>query len=102
MDVNEKLRLLMKERGWTAYRLAKESGLSEATIGNLFRRNTTPSVATLEAICGGLNMTMAQFFAEGNMIELTPDAKSLFDVWSRLSLEEKTALNQLLNVLKQG
>lgn len=29
MDVNERIRALMEERGWTPYRLAKESGLSE-------------------------------------------------------------------------
>lgn len=102
MDVNERIRLLMSERGWTPYRLAKESGLADATIGNLFRRNTTPSVATLEAICSGLNMTLAQFFAEGNLVELTPEAKALFDVWIKLSREEKEALNALLCAMKQA
>ena len=75
MDVNEKIRRLMEERGWSAYRLAKQCGLSVATIGNLFRRNTTPSIATLEAICSGLNITLAQFFAEGDLVEMTPEAK---------------------------
>ena len=50
MDVNERIRVLMNERGWTPYRLAKESGLSDGTVGNIFRRNTVPSMATLEAI----------------------------------------------------
>jgi Helix-turn-helix. len=102
MDVNERIRLLMEEREWTPYRLARESGLSDATIGNLFRRNTTPSIATLEAICSGLNMTLAQFFAEGNLVELTPEAKELFDIWEKLSPKEKTALNGLLNAMIQG
>ena len=102
MDVNEKIRRLMEERGWSAYRLAKQCGLSDATIGNLFRRNTTPSIATLEAICSGLNITLAQFFAEGDLVEMTPEAKALFAVWNGLSLEQKAALNALLITLKQG
>ena len=102
MDVNEKIRRLMEERGWSAYRLAKQCGLSDATIGNLFRRNTTPSIATLEAICSGLNITLAQFFAEGDLVEMTPEAKALFEVWNELSLEQKAALNALLITLKQG
>ena len=102
MDVNEKIRRLMEERGWSAYRLAKQCGLSDATIGNLFRRNTTPSIATLEAICSGLNISLAQFFAEGDLVEMTPEAKALFEVWNRLSLEQKAALNALLITLKQG
>ena len=36
MDTHSKLRQLMSERGWTAYRLAKESGLSESTLANIF------------------------------------------------------------------
>ena len=92
----------MEERGWSAYRLAKQCGLSDATIGNLFRRNTTPSIATLEAICSGLNITLAQFFAEGDLVEMTPEAKALFEVWNGLSLEQKAALNALLITLKQG
>ena len=102
MDVNEKIRRLMEERGWSAYRLAKQCGLSDATIGNLFTRNTTPSIATLEAICSGLNITLAQFFAEGDLVELTPEAKALFEAWNGMSPEQKTALNALLATLKQG
>ena len=35
MDATEKIQEMMKQRGWSAYKLAKQSGLSEATIGNL-------------------------------------------------------------------
>ena len=31
---------LLNERGWTEYRLAKECGLSESTLANIFRRNS--------------------------------------------------------------
>ncbi len=102
MDVNERIRRLMEERGWSAYRLAKQCGLSDATIGNLFRRNTTPSITTLEAICSGLNISLAQFFAEGDLVEMTPEAKAMFDIWGGMSPEQKTALNALLVTLKQG
>lgn len=102
MDVNEKIRRLMEERGWSPYRLAKQCGLSDATIGNLFRRNTMPSIPTLEAICSGFNITLAQFFAEGDLVEITPESKTLFEVWNGMSPEQKTALNALLTTLKEG
>ena len=50
MDVLDRLRRLMYERDWTEYRLAKESGLSQSTISNMFYRNTIPSIPTLEII----------------------------------------------------
>lgn len=73
MDTHERLRQLLNERGWTEYRLAKNCGLSESTIANIYRRNTVPSLATLEAICKGFGITMAQFFAEGEMVEINPE-----------------------------
>ena len=79
MDTHSRLRQLMAERGWTAYRLAKESGLSESTLANIFKRNTVPSIATLEAVCSAFGISLAQFFAESEMVELTPELKELFD-----------------------
>ena len=76
MDTHERLRQLLNERGWTEYRLAKNCGLSESTIANIYRRNTVPSLATLEAICKGFGITMAQFFAEGEMVEISPELKT--------------------------
>ena len=73
MDATERIKELLKQRGWTAYKLSKQSGLAESTVNNILKRNTVPSVTTLESICGGFGMTMAQFFAEGELIEVTPD-----------------------------
>ena len=56
------LRQLLKERGWTEYKLSKKCGLSESTLANIFRRNTTPSIATLEAICRGLELRCRNSF----------------------------------------
>ena len=92
MDVLERLRTLLDERGWTEYRLAKECGLSESTIANIFRGNSVPSITTLESICNGFGITLSQFFADGDMVELTPQAKELFDNWVTLTPEQKNAV----------
>ena len=101
MDVHEKLQYLLDERGWTKYQLARKCGLSDATIANIFRRNTMPSIPTLEAICQGYGITLSQFFAEGEMVELTPVLKEVFDSWSSLSPEQKVAAGQMLKAMNQ-
>ena len=101
MDVHEKLQYLLDERGWTKYQLARKCGLSDATIANIFRRNTMPSIPTLEAICQGYGITLSQFFAEGEMVELTPDLKEVFDSWSSLSPDQKVAAGQMLKAMNQ-
>ena len=102
MVMNSKLRIreLMAERQWSEYRLALESGLSQSTISNIFSRNTTPSIPTLESICKGFGITLAQFFAEGDWVELTPEQHEMFNEWSSLTAAQKEALRQLIAVMK--
>lgn len=102
MDTHEKLRQLLKERGWTEYRLSKNCGLSESTLANIFRRNTVPSIATLETICKGFGITMSQFFAENEMVELSPELKELFDNWVFQTPQVKASILQLLKSISSG
>ena len=62
LDARERIQQLMQERNWTIYRLAKESGLSQTTISNIFKRNNEPSIPTLKRLCGAFGITMSQFF----------------------------------------
>ena len=96
MDVHERLRALMRERGWTEYRLSKECNLSQSTITNIFQRNAYPTIPTLEAICSAFGITLSQFFAEGEMVEMSPELKALFDSWVWLTPEQKAAALQMM------
>lgn len=100
MRALERVQQLIDERHWTPYRLSKESGLPQSTVTNLFNRNYDPSITTLEAICGGLGITMSQFFAEGELVELTPEQKRFFNDWAVLSPEDKLLVEQLVKKLK--
>lgn len=102
MDVHERLRKFLNEKGWTEYRLSKESGLSESTLANIFRRNVHPSIPTLEAICGGFGITLSQFFAENDMVELSPELKELFDAWTTLTAEQKQAVMQMMKAFQKS
>ena len=101
MDINEKIKLLLKKRGWSEYKLAKNSGLSESTIANIFKRNTVPSITTLEAICKGFGVTLSQFFAEGDVIDLTPELSEFLDSWVSLTKEQKAAVIQLVKTMNK-
>ena len=97
MDTLGRLHQLLAERQWTEYRLARESGLSDSTIKNIFKRNSLPSIDTLEAICKAFGITLSQFFAEGEMVELTPDIEALFMGWTTLTPEQKQAVLTMVN-----
>lgn len=101
MDTNERLRQLLAQKGWTEYRLAKKCGLNQSTIANIFRRNTVPSIATLEILCKGFGITLSQFFSDNKMVELTPDLGELFEDWTYLTPEQREALLHMLRAMNR-
>ena len=92
MDALERLQKILNDRGWSMYRLSKECGLSESTIANIYRRNAAPSIPTLETICKGFGITLSQFFADAEMVELTPELKEVFENWVSMTQEQKDAI----------
>lgn len=89
MDVTERIRKLMDQRNWTAYRLRKESGLAQSTLSHIFRKDSEPTISTLETICRAFGLTMGEFFAEGEFVSLTVEQRELLDKWAILTPEQK-------------
>ena len=102
MDIRQRLIELQRQHGWSDYKIAKEAGLSPNTVSNIYRRGNTPSMVTLEALCEAFGITLSQFFAEGNMVEITPDLKELFDAWVNLTPDQKKAAINMLKAMKNG
>lgn len=99
MDTQKRIRQLMEERGWTDYRLTKESGLSPSTVTNMFNRNNAPSLPILEAVCRAFGITLAQFFSENGESPLTEEQQELFARWSTLTDEQKRLLLELMGTM---
>ena len=99
MDTQKRIRELMEERNWTDYRLAKEANLSHSTVTNMFNRNNAPTLPTLEAVCRAFGITLAQFFAEGEEVQLTDEQQKLFSKWSTLTDRQKQILLELMDAI---
>ena len=96
MDILSRLVELQKQRGWSDYKIAKEAGLSPNTVSNIYRRNNVPNLVTLEAICKAFGISLSQFFAEDNLVELTAEQRQLFDKWATLTADQKAAIWQIM------
>lgn len=97
MDVQERIKLLMEEKGWSEYRLAKEAELPQSTISHLFKRNNAPTHPTIEAICRAFGITLAQFFAdEGEPVVLTPEQREVLLLWGTLTDEQKQSVKSVM------
>jgi transcriptional regulator with XRE-family HTH domain len=72
------------------YRLAQKSGISQSSISTLLNRQSVPTIQTLEKICKGLDMTLAQFFSEDDELpNLTEEQKRLLTTWNAMNKQEK-------------
>ena len=101
MNVLDKIEKLRLDRGWSVYRLAEKAGITDKYIYNWYNRTTMPSIETIEKICEAFGMTLSQFFAEGNLIEVDEELKELFDDWRSLTEEQKKAVKVMINTFKK-
>lgn len=101
MDVIKKIDELMKEREWSDYKLAMKSGISSSTIANMHRRNTVPSISTLESICSAFGITLSQFFSDNEFtVQLTSEQLDLFNRWIYLTENQKQLIYELIKEMK--
>ncbi len=101
MNVTNKIKELANERGWSEYRLVKESGLATSTIANIYHRNTIPSIPTLEILCNTFGITLSQFFGNNEPVFLAPAQEQLLTQWSKLSQEQRDLLLKLMNTMNK-
>lgn len=102
MDVKARLQQLMDERNWTIYKVAKEADIPWSTVRNMFKRNTEPSIITLECICKGMGISLSQFFDEENKMGLTGEQAQLIRDWSKLNERNKRLVSELVEALNQN
>lgn len=100
MDITGRVERLMEQRGWSVYRLGKESGLAQSTLSHVFRKDSEPTVSTLETICKAFGMTLGEFFADGELTPLTGEQRALLDKWAMLNAEQKQLILTMIDNMK--
>lgn len=96
-DVLEKITRERMSRDWSEYTLAKNSGIAQSTISTWYRKKLQPSISSIEKICKGLDITLAQFFSyEDQDNTLTPKQQEILDAWKHLNDSQKNAILNLI------
>jgi transcriptional regulator with XRE-family HTH domain len=74
MDIAKRIMNLCEERNISIYKLAEMSCLTQSTVQNIVSgRNASMLVSTLEKICSGLDITLAEFFIVNRKPTLPPE-----------------------------
>ena len=76
------------------YALSKKTGISQSSLSNVMNRDGVPTFNTLNKICEGLGITLAQFFAGDNKrLDLTDEQEQVLKTWDSLSDKQKEAVS---------
>ena len=97
MDTIGRIRELMSSHGWSEYRLAREAGLSQSTVANIFHRGTLPSIPTLESICNAFGISLSQFFDTAEAPGMPPAPAS---EWNSLTPSQQELVLALMRELR--
>ena len=89
-NVAARVQELCKARSWSLYRLAKEAGMPYSSLSTILYKTAAPSIASIERLCTGFGITLAQFFSvKDECAKLNKDEKDCLSYWGRLDPLEK-------------
>ena len=93
---NERLLLkieeLMKQRGYSRYRLSQLSGIKQSTLTTMFNKRSTVSIDTLTKISKAFGMRCSEFLS---LVEDGPVCE-----WEALNKERKHVVVLMMRLLK--
>ena len=97
-DILARIREERDKRGWTDYTLAENSELAQSTISTWYSRDIEPGVASIEKVCSGLGISLAQFFQKEDeeCVFLSEEQAGILSLWSKLSKEQRVAVRNLI------
>ena len=100
MNVLKKITKFRDERGWTNNRLSIEAGVGSATVQNWYKRNATPKLEAVIALCEAFGISLAEFFNdEPERLSLSKVQKDFLDDFDQLNKDEKRDLHQFVKTI---
>lgn len=99
MDLVSRINQLMEKKGWTAYMLSKQTGISTNTIYG-WNKGAIPSLDNVLKVCEAMGITAEQFFCGIESYKLSYEENNLLKDWFVLSDVEKKAIFDLIETFK--
>jgi transcriptional regulator with XRE-family HTH domain len=76
--------------------------MSQTALGNIIKKESIPTIPTLERICDAFGISLAQFFAgDGMRPDLTDEQEEILETWDNLNTDERRILMNFVRSLKK-
>lgn len=103
-DTLKRIQELIELKGWTVYKLAQFSNIPYSNLNNIINRGSQPTISTIAKICGGFNISLAEFFSSEtkslvNGNEISATEKEMIEKYRSLTKNDKKLLQAYLSGL---
>lgn len=100
MDIKEKITKIRKQKGWSLSKLATQAGLTTTTVYNWYNdKNATPSRDSIEDVCVAFGISVAEFYADIEMDNLTEKEIRLLELFRKIPEKEREKALSMLELL---
>lgn len=100
MDIKEKITKIRKQKGWSLSKLATQAGLTTTTVYNWYNdKNATPSRDSIEDVCVAFGISVAEFYADVEMDNLTEKEIRLLELFRKIPEKEREKALSMLELL---
>lgn len=99
INVTERIGELMVLKGWTAYELSNQTGISTNAIYDWFKVGAVPTLQNIIKICEAMEISLEQFFCGGDY-KYTDEENEILKEWVGLSDLERATLMNLIETFK--
>ena len=100
MDIKEKITKIRKQKGWSLSKLARQAGLTTTTVYNWYNdKNATPSRDSIEDVCVAFGISIAEFYADIEMDNLTEKEIRLLELFRKIPEKEQEKALSMLELL---
>lgn len=100
MDIKEKITKIRKQKGWSLSKLATQAGLTTTTVYNWYNdKNATPSRDSIEDVCVAFGVSVAEFYADVEMDNLTEKEIRLLELFRKIPEKEREKALSMLELL---
>ena len=99
-NVLERIDELRNARGYSIYRICKETGIPQSTFTTWYSRNIEPPIEAVEKVCNLFGITLAEFFCTDTDIEnagLATNTKEISEKYQLLNTEQKQVILSVAN-----
>lgn len=100
--IPKRVKELCNKHKVSKYRLAQLTDMSQTALGNIIKKESIPTIPTLERICDAFGISLAQFFAgDGMRPDLTDEQEEILETWDNLNADERRILMNFVRTLKK-